>query len=681
MQRCGRLLITKDVKKILSKLDGHGQGHGPSSWRCSGSFRALAPGAESAICGGHYLCITTSGLPTLPIPSSSSAASPSVIMEAHADASIPPDLQVGQQIPRDENAPPERANSTTPSTTQPAEKWTKTVHPRGRQARDPLAQNVHYDCTGADQMEVLLREYLANPTSPAEHTTIEFAFPTSSAFMVYTGDYSGGSQPKTNLYGTLNRSALSVHAALAPPDPKESLKKQKSIAKTLIEHVQRADGYRYSFHNNWLSKDDAAHRFSYFCNDSTLNKGRAANEAAGMAHKRKMKPVYDCAGTIHVKFSVTKQSLGLFYKHTPCHKTYEERAPQPRKNSKRRKIMEVFEPEKLAPRKIGRPKVDQSPKPRRTSGTLSARGKPSKQRRATEPPPGTAEAAADPATDGLAPLLEFLDSDEQGANGAQDTPILVDEGGSSGPPPVFSAGKLNELKKQTRNKNSLPIQGLVRAPALQVPGMMTGYMSGDLIMWGSNSGKRQRLDQDPAPASSTADATAGPLAGIAQAAAEVEASETDSPVGLSEIEQLKAKLAAAEARINRLESEKGPSKNGSGPPGWPPPPAPPSYTYPPPQFGHVPYPQVPNGPSQAFGYLQPPQPQQQPHPSQASQSQPKAQQAQQAKKSKQRAEFRAVQFDPSALNAKVAGQLARKTNSADPSNQPQPPKGGQIVPL
>jgi hypothetical protein len=609
-------------------------------------------------------------------------------MEVDVDASIQPDLQVGRQSPGDEHAPSGLADLTTPVTAQPLEKWTKTIHPRGRQARDPLAQYVHYECSGADQMEAYLRDYLANPTSPAEHTTIEFTFPTSSAFMVYTGDYSGGSQPKTNLYGTLNRSALSVHAALAPPDLKESLKKQKSIAKTLIEHIQKADGFRYSFHNNWLSKDDAAHRFSYFCNDSTLNKGRAANEGAGMAHKKKVKPVYDCAGTIHVKFSVTKQTLGLFYKHIPCHKTYEERAPNPRKNSKRRKIMEVFEPDKLLHKKIGRPRVEKPPK---SPKPPKKRGRPPKQRRATEPLPGTAEGAPDSATEGLAPLLDFLGSAEREANSTQDTSLMVGEDGSPASPPTFSASKLNELKKKTRNRNTLPIQGLVRPPTLQVPGMMTGYMSGDLIMWGPNSGKRQRVDEDPSPPSSIAEPTPGPLAGIAQAAAEVEASDTADTTGMSEIEQLKAKLAAAEARINRLESEKSPPKTGngnsSGPPGWPPPPAPPSYAYPPPQFGHMGFPQVPGGTSQAYGYPQPPQPPQQPniaqtpHPLQDQPRPQQAQQAQQPKRSKPRAEFRAIQWDPNVLNSKVAGHPARTANPNEPPPTPQPPRGGQIVPL
>ena len=58
------------------------------------------------------------------------------------------------------------------------------------------------------------------------------------------------------------------------------------------------------------------------------------------------KPVYDCKGVIHVKFSAVKQNLEVQYRHIPLHKTYEERAPPPRNGSKRRKLMELYNPER-----------------------------------------------------------------------------------------------------------------------------------------------------------------------------------------------------------------------------------------------------------------------------------------------------------------------------------------------
>lgn len=49
---------------------------------------------------------------------------------------------------------------------------------------------------------------------------------------------------------------------------------------------------------------------------------------------------------IHVKFSAVKQNLEVQYKHIPLHKTYEDRAPIPRRGTKRRRLMELYNPER-----------------------------------------------------------------------------------------------------------------------------------------------------------------------------------------------------------------------------------------------------------------------------------------------------------------------------------------------
>ena len=47
-----------------------------------------------------------------------------------------------------------------------------------------------------------------------------------------------------------------------------------------------------------MSNEDKANRFSYYCNDSVLNKGRAANEAVSKVKLgiKIRKPVYECEG-------------------------------------------------------------------------------------------------------------------------------------------------------------------------------------------------------------------------------------------------------------------------------------------------------------------------------------------------------------------------------------------------
>lgn len=142
--------------------------------------------------------------------------------------------------------------------------------------------------------------------------------------------------------------SLSIMEALQPTqDPKEKMRKQRAIAKCCVDSIQQVDGYRYSFHNCWNSREDDSFRFSYYCNDSLLNKDRAANGKGAKLGKRATKPVYDCKGVLSIKFSATKNTLDVFYKHAPIHKTYEERAPPPRKDSKRRKYLEENDPDAL----------------------------------------------------------------------------------------------------------------------------------------------------------------------------------------------------------------------------------------------------------------------------------------------------------------------------------------------
>ena len=71
-----------------------------------------------------------------------------------------------------------------------------------------------------------MREYLANPTHPAEHTTLEFSFPVTAAFLIPAREALGSGDPndkKTPFsYSLFKKSAVSVVDALHNiPDPKE----------------------------------------------------------------------------------------------------------------------------------------------------------------------------------------------------------------------------------------------------------------------------------------------------------------------------------------------------------------------------------------------------------------------------------------------------------------------------
>jgi hypothetical protein len=245
--------------------------------------------------------------------------------------------------------------------------------PRGRAPRDPHAVTTKLQCSTLQDMERQLREYLDNRPAAPEHCTCELTLWAGASFLVKV-DYvppnlRGNQQPQD--VGMLQAVAdfnsqrpqptstdgrdttLSVLDALQQlNDPKETMKRQRAISKVCVAAVQKTDGYRYSFHNSWKSGEDNAYRFSYYCNDSLLNKDRVANGKSGSQGKRATKPVYDCKGVLSIKFSATRQCIDVVYRHVPCHETYEERAPPPRKNSKRRAEWETKNPERV---KVAKP--------------------------------------------------------------------------------------------------------------------------------------------------------------------------------------------------------------------------------------------------------------------------------------------------------------------------------------
>ena len=131
--------------------------------------------------------------------------------------------------------------------------------------------------------------------------------------MVYTPSHS--QVIKDPLQRIFNKKADSVIEALqATCDPKDHIEKQCSIAKICVETIRKGDGFKYGFYNSWISKEDGASSFSYFCNNSSLKKARAGNPAVPnrVPHKKSRKPVYGCEGPIAVKFWASKQMLEVY---------------------------------------------------------------------------------------------------------------------------------------------------------------------------------------------------------------------------------------------------------------------------------------------------------------------------------------------------------------------------------
>ncbi|KAK5465143.1 hypothetical protein LTS15_001706 [Exophiala xenobiotica] len=456
---------------------------------------------------------------------------------------------------------------------------TKPKRHRGRQAKDPLGQSIQFKCNRREDLEQQLRDYLANPIGDPAHTTLEFSFPVTAAFSVPVREPKGNGplhERTPYVYSLFNKTAVTVIDALHNiQDPREQMLTQKAIAKSIVEAVMEADGYHYSFHNNWLSREDQANRFSYFCNDSMLNKCRAVNGGAKIKEGVKIrKQIWECEGGLSVKFSLTKMSLELHYKHIPLHPTFEERAPPPRNGSKRRKLMEIFHPEKLPqPKRKGRPKQS-TPPPRQ--GPKRRVGRPWKQL-VTEPLPRPMSNTAPTSTreDSLQPLFDFLGSAEEAATATADS---VGDGVES---TVESEPPTNGADGAENNGGAAATLGSSRRP--QLPGMMSGYMSGEQITWGHKKRGPYKKRKDKSVLAEAPQTTPSPPLQAPAA--------TEPP---SELKALKARLLEAEQKIKDLEAEK--NKAGAPltwntpplPPPQPPRPnnvpayLPPRYHYPPP---------------------------------------------------------------------------------------------------
>ncbi|KAK7903139.1 hypothetical protein LTR67_001156 [Exophiala xenobiotica] len=493
------------------------------------------------------------------------------------DASI-----VSDATPDISSAPP--SNDAEENTGEREVAPTKPKRHRGRQAKDRLGQSIQFKCNRREDLEQQLRDYLANPTGDPAHTTLEFSFPVTAAFSVPVREPKGTRplhERTPYVYSLFNKTAVTVIDALQNiQDPREQMLTQKAIAKSIVEAVMEADGYHYSFHNNWLSREDQANRFSYFCNDSMLNKCRAVNGGAKIKEGVKIrKQIWECEGGLSVKFSLTKMSLELHYKHIPLHPTFEERAPPPRNGSKRRKLMEIFHPEKLPqPKRKGRPKQSTPPPrqgPKRRVGRPS--GRPWKHL-VTEPLPRPMSNTTPISTreDSLQPLFDFLGSAEEAVT------ATADSVGDGVEPTVESEPPTNGADGAENNGGAAATLGSSRRP--QLPGMMSGYMSGEQITWGHKKRGPYKKRKDKRALGEASRTTSSPS---------LQAPAASEPP--SELEALKARLLEAEQKIKDLEAEK--NKAGAPltwntpplPPPQPPRPnnvpayLPPQYHYPPPQ--------------------------------------------------------------------------------------------------
>ena len=122
-------------------------------------------------------------------------------------------------------------------------------------------------------------------------------------------------------------------------DPKEKQIVQRAASRGVIAAIEALDGFRYSFNNAWTAKDEEGARFSFICQDSMQNKDRHANGYTRILKHLKdptggergpRKPTYDCKGSVSVKFSSSRQSCDVYYRHNAIHDTVAARKPAAR---------------------------------------------------------------------------------------------------------------------------------------------------------------------------------------------------------------------------------------------------------------------------------------------------------------------------------------------------------------
>ncbi|KAK5016108.1 hypothetical protein LTR39_002253, partial [Cryomyces antarcticus] len=204
----------------------------------------------------------------------------------------------------------------------------------------------YYHWETLSSFEASLRHHIDNRVvniSPGGVETCELTFKPRSVFIIaHPPEAPAASPSQSGDVQTIRdessefdkiKFSISVSEVLAIQDMSDRLKKQREIAKALVDVAQRVDGFKYSFGNNWNAKDEDGFRFSYQCNDSLQNKDRQANglrlnakapyHGYGVRGARKI--TYDCRGSVSVKFSAVRNCLDVQYRHIPIHKTVAER--------------------------------------------------------------------------------------------------------------------------------------------------------------------------------------------------------------------------------------------------------------------------------------------------------------------------------------------------------------------
>ncbi|KAF1917395.1 hypothetical protein BDU57DRAFT_446485 [Ampelomyces quisqualis] len=195
-----------------------------------------------------------------------------------------------------------------------------------------LKPDVYYRCPTLESLDGALRNELEKNASsliPVEIVT-EFLFAPASTITVPVAQ-----QPALDalIEPADHLQSITVDYALCRDiDGKDRLRVQRAIAKSIIEAVSQADGFKYSERSAQSKEGGDGARFKYVCQDSvqkrirksTTKKEKEQNndDSEDANDQRQAEPVrYDCGGAIHIKFSTKREAINVVYKHNPIHST------------------------------------------------------------------------------------------------------------------------------------------------------------------------------------------------------------------------------------------------------------------------------------------------------------------------------------------------------------------------
>ncbi|KIW00669.1 hypothetical protein, variant [Verruconis gallopava] len=251
--------------------------------------------------------------------------------------------------------------------------------------------DVCYHSRSLDELETLLRKHisLCKDKTPPKTAYAQFIFESDVAFQINDIATADGNSirehfpnvqvpPSTASNETVTVSLPVSDAVAQVSDTKAKLRRQRAVGKAILRSIQDVDGFNYFEKEAWDTKHADGYRFKYLCKDSCQNKDRAlgktrkstdafslqnstSNNGAGtpggasasaaaagadqhmngdQSPSKADSParllLYECKGSIFVKFSSSQQIVDVVYQHLPVHNASNERAPDTAEPSKSR---------------------------------------------------------------------------------------------------------------------------------------------------------------------------------------------------------------------------------------------------------------------------------------------------------------------------------------------------------